>query len=164
MLNGAAVLSLFIALGIVSQSSEALGCYALQPYEWSRSLTTLEATLHTPPDTFRLYAMQGPEEVGPGNWFEAGRMLVRPRKTQPSWGGSGTPQAYWTQRGLDSLEVVWTNGFTGARIAAAGRGGQLSGRLEWIADAVGLNPNPHARVILVRVRCPMSLPDTIPQT
>lgn len=153
---------LIAMLGVTAGEMDAQdipGCYAFRSYQWSKHVDSVQTPLHTPPDTFRLYSLPGPGEPRRGHQFESGRSLVRPRMPKPSWLGSFTPEAFWSMLPSDSVRIVWTNGFTGASVTAQRDGDGFRGRLEWLSDAIGMEPWPHAEVVLDRVSCPPWMPD-----
>lgn len=166
MLRLGALLGLSVGLwAVVPQHQELPGCYAFRTYTWSPRPEASAVMLHTPPDTFRLYATRGSAEAPEEHALESERLLVRPRMAKPSWGGMAA--AFWDEQGPDSVRIWWTTGHTGARVVARRVEGTLVGRLDWITDALGGDPKPHADVVLDRIACPAALPevpvgDTVP--
>lgn len=157
----------FVALGLritafTGQNQEIPGCYTFAPYAWSNRLDRSAMGLHTPPDTFRIYATRGPKRGKAQVSYETNQLLVRPRMAKPEFGGKlAVPAAFWYKGNADSVHIVWTNGFTGAEVTARYIGDRLEGRLTAVSDEVDQTPSPHAHVVINRVHCPATLPDTV---
>ena len=113
------------------------GCYELTLSDWRPNLKLgKDIVFITPPHRVQLFA-----ERGTKGW-EAEGYIVKPA---PGERASVHRVSYWLPKGPQSIEIVWTTGFSGLGMGLTLEGGELRGkaktfwdfeRKEQIADVV----------------------------
>lgn len=120
-------------------------CYALTLGEWRGRMRSGSTDWHEPPRTFRLDTIRSTRR--PASYAARPRWVyLDPRRTTlPPW---------WHLYQSDSLEVVWSTGFSGVTVSFAIRGDSLvGGRAQAFADVRG-ETQPWAPAAAVRMTCP----------
>lgn len=128
-----------------------VGCYAFSITTWHRG--ALDGRRFRPP-SMRLEAVHGTDT------FECGQLLVR----TPSGERLHRERAWWHWRpiGSDSVEVLYSDGFTGVDMVLRAVGDTLRGTATAFRDVVDGTPDPTAEVTAVRIPCPRPVSPAIP--
>lgn len=120
----------------------AVGCYAVALGEWSRA--NVNARFLAPPASVELKWLKalGPKMGG-------SLVAVLTDDSQP------VPFRYltWTVRDADSIDLVFSTGFAGFRMALDTHDSGLKGTASMFTDVMDGSPNPTASVTLTRQTC-----------
>lgn len=151
ILTTAAFLAMTNPLGaqasVPATVSSLAGCYGLELGEWEGPARSSTTDWHEPPRIFRLDTTLSTRR--PGSYG-----------ARPEWiflDSQRTPlQPWWRLRPSDSLEVIWSTGFSGVRLAFRVRGDSLVGRAQAFTDVRG-QPQPSAAAVAKRRSCPADL-------
>jgi hypothetical protein len=129
----------------VSPDVRALsGCYVVTLGAWSGPLPpTGDALAHTPPMQFRLDTLTTSRRIG---------FVVQPTTLV----ASDRPLTAWRPIAPDSVRIVWSTGFVGVALHLRVIRDSLIGLATTFHDyhPAGELPDPTARVVAVRSRCP----------
>jgi hypothetical protein len=123
------------------------GCYELTLSDWRPNLKLGEdAMFITPPHRVQLFA-----ERGTKGW-EAEGYIVKPA---PGVAASIHRGSYWLPKGPQSIEIVWTTGYSGLVMGLKLEGGDLRGKAQTFWDYP--RKKQTADVIARKVDCQESL-------
>lgn len=128
---------------VVELAENLSGCYDLTLGEWDPALHPGNVTRQTPPGVFLL----SPE------MSEVNRRVVHPLIPHGM-----RPTARWEVSADDSVHVVWSNGFSGARLRMQASGDSLVGTAVAVTDMIG-RPVPTTEALARPVSCPEWLLD-----
>ena len=152
--------ALLLAASLLSALAEAQdpqfgtltrGCFRLHLGEWSHPFASGVPTLHIPPEIIRFDTT----EVTFPRRAPSGRYQLRPNVAAIA--ASRRPwDPAWTRTAPDSVQLLWTTGFSGVMLNLAVRGDSLFGLATARYDVVG-PPVPRAQVTGWRVACPPEL-------
>lgn len=119
-----------------------VGCYSLEIGPWDPPLHPGNAPSQIPPERIHLS-----DETGQGP-LDRWRTIVRPVLPY-----GDTPSAYWERAGSDSVQVIWTNGFSGVQLHLRIGSDSLHGTARMSSDKLGGLPDPQAEVVARRTPC-----------
>ena len=135
----------------MSQADPLVGCYILRAEPWKPPIPASDARYYVLPSLLQLHSDTAPQlSYLPGTY-----VATPPMRRDSVEGKVLRSRAFWRQRGKDSLDVKWTDGYSSVSAHLRHHGDTLTGLAEAFSDY--LSPGTSiavAQLVAVRTGCP----------